>query len=305
MLHQPFVFWIFHHVPLLYLLHTEWNPIDLKRRGHRIGRLLKNEPLQLPDIIFNSRLHVKPNPAYLLNQIFPVVFHGPPPAVAVRPWVIDVANIVHQHAPEQHADRSRVKAKRLRPLVPELELHPDPVLVLRQAPFCRFVINANQDRAFLTAVINRDSGPPVLKLLFYPGFAKFAHKLLFPVLVVTVAEKLLDIQDTGMIIKGHVQPGDVVPLPLLKEPEEPIEIPSPVLLETPASLAGHIQTGPHSGVSIVQDRDAGEVEPLAVSIPSMAQLVPAAAFHPQQLHPGLRVLLLAAYCQPIIENDIL
>ena len=102
-------------------------------------------------------------------------------------------------------------------------------------------------------MVNRDSRPPVLKLLFYPGLAKFAHKLLFPVLVVTVAEKLLDNQDTGMIIKGHVQPGDVVPLPLLEEPEKSVEIAGPVLLEAPASLAGHIQTGPHSGVSIVQD----------------------------------------------------
>ena len=116
-------------------------------------------------------------------------------------------------------------------------------------------------------MVNRDSGPSVLKLLFYPGLSELAYELLFPVLVVTVAEKLLDIQNTGMIIKGHVQPGDVVPLPLLEQPEKSVEIAVSVLLEAPASLAGHIQTGPHSGVSIVQDRDAGEVEPLAVSIP--------------------------------------
>ena len=179
------------------------------------------------------------------------------------------------------------------------------MLVLWQAPFCRFVINANHDRAFLAAVVNRDSGPPVLELLLNPRFSKLADELLLPILVVTVAEKLLDIQDTGMIVKSYVQAAHVVALPLLEEPEKPIEIPSPVLLEAPASLTGHIQASPHSRVSIVQDRNTGEVEPLAVSVSAMAQLVRAAALHSQQLHPGLRVLLLPAYRQPIIENDIL
>ena len=283
----------------------ERRAVDFNSCGNGVSGLLKDKRVQLSDIILYSRLHIEPNPANLLNQIFPVIFHGPPPAVAVCPWIVDVANVVHQHTPEQDANWSRVKAERLCPLVSELEFHPDPVLVFRQAPFCRFVINANQDRAFLAAVVNRDSRPPVLKLLFYPGLAKFTHKLLSPVLVVTVAEKLLDIQDTGMIIKGHVQPGDVVTLPLLEQPEKSVKISGPVLLEAPASLTGHIQASPHSRVSIVQDRDAGEVEPLAVSVSAMAQLVPAAALHSQQLHPGLRVLLLPAYRQPIIENNIL
>lgn len=229
----------------------ERRAVDFNCRGNGVSGLLKDKRVQLSDIILYSRLHIEPNPANLINQIFPVIFHGPSPTVAVCPWVIDVADVVYQDAPEQHANRSRVKAERPRPLVPELKFHPDPVLVFRQAPFCRFVINANQDRAFLAAVVNCDSRPSVLELLLNPGLSELADELLLPVLVVTVAEKLLDIQDTGMIIKGHVQPGDVVTLPLLEQPEKSVKISGPVLLEAPASLTGHIQASPHSRVSIV------------------------------------------------------
>ena len=121
----------------------ERRAVDFNSCGNGVSGLLKDKRVQLSDIILYSRLHIEPNPANLLNQIFPVIFHGPSPTVAVCPWVIDVADVVYQDAPEQHANRSRVKAERPRPLVPELEFHPDPVLVFRQAPFCRFVIDAN------------------------------------------------------------------------------------------------------------------------------------------------------------------
>ena len=100
-------------------------------------------------------------------------------------------------------------------------------------------------------MVNCDSGPSVLELLLNPGLSELADELLLPVLVVTVAEKLLDIQDTGMIIKGHVQPGDVVALPLLEEPEKSVKISGPVLFEAPAALAGHVQTGPHPRIAVV------------------------------------------------------
>nr|WP_300688266.1 hypothetical protein [uncultured Oscillibacter sp.] len=279
----------------------ERRAVDFNSCGNGVSGLLKDKRVQLSDIILYSRLHIEPNPANLLNQIFPVIFHGPPPAVAVCPWIVDVANVVHQHTPEQDANWSRVKAERLCPLVSELEFHPNPVLVFRQAPFCRFVINANQDRAFLAAVVNCDSRPSVVK--FFPNsvFAKSAHKFLTSGII----KHSVNIQDTGMIIKGHVQPGDVVALPLLEEPEKSVKISGPVLFEAPAALAGHVQTGPHTRIAVVQNGNAAKVKPFPVSVPAMAQLVPAAALHPQQLHPGLRVLLLPAYRQPIIENDIL
>ena len=259
----------------------------------------------MPDVVLYSRLHVEPNPAHLLNQVLPIGFHGPPPAVAVCSGIIDVTDIVHQDTPEPDANRLPGEAECLRPLVPELQLHPDPVLVLRQAPLCRFVVNTNQDRALFAAVVNRNPWPSVFELLFNPGLSELAHKLLLPVLVVAVPEKLPDIQDAGMVVKSHVQPGHMVALPLLEQPEQPIEISGPVLLEAPAALAGHIQTGPHSRIAVIQNRNAAKVKPFPVSVPAMAQLVPAAALHPQQLHPGLRVLLLTAYRQPIVENDIL
>lgn len=287
------------------LLHAERDPIDLERRCHRIRRLLEDEPIQLADVVFYSRLHIEPDPAHLLDQVLPIGFHRPPPAVTVRPRIIDVPNIVHKHASEQDADRSRIKAKRLRPLVPELQLHPDPMLLIRQATLCGFVINANQDCALFTAVIDRDPGPSILKLLFNPGLAKFTDKLLLPVLVITVPEKLLDIQDAGVVIKSHIQTAHMIARPLLEEPKQAVKIPGPVLFEAPAALAGHIQTGPHSGVAVIQDRDAAEIQPLPVSVPAMAQLIPTAGLHSKQLYPGLRVLNFATYRQPIIENDIL
>ena len=45
-------------------------------------------------------------------------------------------------------------------------------------------------------MVNCDSGPSVLELLLNPGLSELADELLLPVLVVTVAEKLLDIQDS-------------------------------------------------------------------------------------------------------------
>ena len=108
----------------------ERRAVDFNSCGNGVSGLLKDKRVQLSDIILYSRLHIEPNPANLLNQIFPVIFHGPPPAVAVCPWIVDVANVVHQHTPEQDANWSRVKAERLCPLVSELEFYPNPVLVL-------------------------------------------------------------------------------------------------------------------------------------------------------------------------------
>lgn len=128
---------------MLNFVHAERYPVDLERRCHGVGCLLKNEVVQLSDVVFNPRLDVETNPAYLVNQVLPVRLHGPPPAVAVRSGIIDIPDVVHQHAPEQLPDRLLGEAERLRSLVPELQLHPDPVLVLRQAAFCRLVVNTD------------------------------------------------------------------------------------------------------------------------------------------------------------------
>lgn len=116
---------------MLYLLYAERNAIDLERRCHGVGRLLKYEIVQLPDVILDPRLDVEPDPAHLLDQVLPVGLHGPPPAVAVCSGVVDVPDIVHQHAPKQDADGGRVEAKRLCSLVTKLEFYPDPVLPFR------------------------------------------------------------------------------------------------------------------------------------------------------------------------------
>lgn len=277
----------------------------MKRRCHSIGRLLKDEAVQLSDVVLDTWLNIEPNPAHLLDQVLPVGFHGPPPTVAICSWIINVPDIVHQHTPEEHADRLLGEAKRLRPFVPKLKLHSDPMLIFRQAPFCRLVINANQDSALFTAMVDRDSRPTVIKLLLYFGFAKFADKLLLPILVVRIPEKPLDVQNAGMIIKGHVKPGHMKAAVSLEQMEKPVKITCPVFLEATASLAGHVQTAPHSRVAVVQDGNASEVNAVPVSVPAMTQVIPAAALHPKQLYPALRVLVLAAHGQPIIENDIL
>lgn len=128
---------------MLNFVHAERYPVDLERRCHGVGCLLKNEVVQLSDVVFNPRLDVETNPAYLLDQVLPVRFHRPPPAVAVCSGIIDIPDIVHQYAPEQYADRLLGEAERLRSLVPELQLHSDPVLIFRQVPFCRFVVNTD------------------------------------------------------------------------------------------------------------------------------------------------------------------
>lgn len=290
---------------MLYLLYAERHAIDLEGRCHGVRRLFKYEVIQLPDVVFDPRLDIEPDPAHLLDQVLPVGFHGPPPAVAVRPWIVDVPDIVHQHAPEQDADRGRVKTERLCPLVPKLELHPDPVLSLRQAPLCRLVVNTNQNGALFTAMVDRNPRPSVIELLLNPGFPELTDKLLLTVLVIRIPEKPLDVQDTAVVVKGHIKPGHMEAAVPLEQLEKAVKVPRPVFLEGPAALAGHVQTTPHSRIAVIEDGDAAEVYPLPVSVPAMSQIIPAAALHAQQLHPGLRVLVLAAYRQPIIENDIL
>lgn len=277
----------------------------MEGRSHSVRRLFKYKIVQLGDVVLNPRPDVEPNPAHLLNQVLPVGLHRPAPAIAVRPRIVDVPDIVHQHAPEEDADGGRVEAERLRSLIPKLNLYPDPVLVLRKAALCRLVVNADQDSALLTAMVDRDPRPSVVELLLNPGFSKLTDKLLLTVLVIRIPEKLLDIKNTAVVVKGHIKPGHMEAGVPLEQLEKAVKVPRPVFLEGPAALAGHVQTTPHSRIAVIEDRDAAEVYPLPVSVPAMSQIIPAAALHAQQLHPGLRVLVLAAYRQPVIENDIL
>lgn len=237
---------------MLYLLYAERHAVDLEGRSHGVRRLFKYEVVQLPDVVLDPRLDIEPDPANLLDQILPIGLHRPAPAVAVRPRVVDIPDIVHQHTPEQDADGGRVEAKRLRSLVPELELHPDPVLAL-EATLRRLIIDANPNGALFAAMIDRDPRPSVIKFLVNPGFSELADELLpysqtviIYALIVCIPLKLLDIQNAAMVVKGHVQPGHMEATIPMEQLKEAVKVPSSVFLKGPAALAGHVQAAPHS-----------------------------------------------------------
>ena len=167
--------------------------------------------IQLPDIVLDSRLHEDRNTADLVNQLLPIGFHGPPPAVAVGAGIIHIADIVNQDPAKQGPNRFRNsgKSKLGSTVPPKLELHPDPVLLFWQAALCRLVVDPDHDLALLAAMIDGDTGPAVLKALLYLTLSEFTDKLLPSVLVIRIMKQLANIQNPGMVIKSHVQTGDM------------------------------------------------------------------------------------------------
>ena len=75
-----------------------------------------------------------------------------------------------------------------RPLPPELELYPDPVLGIREVSLSSFVIDTDHDVTMLAAVIDRDPWPAIFKTLLYLAFPKLTDELLPLVLIVCVME---------------------------------------------------------------------------------------------------------------------
>lgn len=190
------------------------------------------------------------------------------------------------------------------PLPPELKLHSDPVLGVRQVSLSRFVIDPDHDITLLAAMIDRDSRTAIFKALFYLTAPKFTDKRLTFLLVVRVMEQLPDIQNPGMIVKGYIKPGNIESIILLKQLEQTNEITAAILLEGPASLPRHIQTNAHARVAVIEDGDTAEVQTVSVAMSPLLHGSPGRTFHMKKRHKVPGFLLFTAYCKPIEENHI-
>lgn len=213
MFHQLSVFWVF-RPPLLDLLHEERRTIDIYGGPNGIGSLVKDIMIQLPDIVLDSRLDKDRDPPGLVDQICPVGFHRPPPAVTVGAGIIHIANIIDQDPTEQNANglRDSGKSKLRCPFPPELQLHPNPVLLFWKTALRCLVVDPDHDLALLAAMVDRNAGAAILKTFFNLTFPEFTDKLLSPILVIRVMKQLPDIQDPGVVIKGHIQTSDMKPV---------------------------------------------------------------------------------------------
>lgn len=125
------------------------------------------------------------------------------------------------------------------------------MLAFRQSPFRRFIIDTDQNRALLAAMVDRDTGTAILKLFLNLGRAELTDKLLFSILIIRVSEKLLDVQNPGMVIKGNIQACHIVLRIPGKKVKKAVKIPSAIFFKAPAPLAGHIQTTAHSRIPII------------------------------------------------------
>lgn len=288
------------------LLHEEWSTIDIYGGPNSIGSLVKDIMVQLPDIVLHSRLHKERDPRDLVNQIRPIGFHRPPPAVTVGAWIIYIADIIDQDPTEQGANglRDSGKGKLSGPLPPELKLHPDPMLLFRQIALCCLVVDPDHDLTLLAAVVDRNAGTAILEAFLNLTFPEFADKLLLPILVICVMEQLPNIQYPGMVIKSHVQTGNMESVILREQLKKPNKVTAAILLKSPAALAGHIQTDPHAGVAVIKDGDAPEIETIPVPIPPLLHGGPAHLLHAEQSYPIPRVLFFAANCKPIEQDHI-
>ena len=262
--------------------------------------------IQLPDIVLDSRLHEDRNTADLVNQLLPIGFHGPPPAVAVGAGIIHIADIVNQDPAKQGPNRFRNsgKSKLGSTVPPELELHPDPVLFLRQAPLCRLVIYPDHNVALFAAVVDRNTGTAILEALLYFTFPEFADKLLLSVLIIRIMEQLPDIEDPCMVIESHIQAGDMKPLILREHLEKADKITAAILLKGPAALARHIQTAPHTGIAVIVDGDAPEVKAVPVAVSPLLHGGPGHILHMKDSDPIPGIFLFTAYGKPIEEDHI-
>ena len=121
---------------------------------------------------------------------------------------------------------------------------------------------------------------------------------------------IVDVQGAGVVVIGHVQPGEVHPLgqdggkkalPLV--PRQGGEG-----LKGPAALAGHLAPDPHIRATVVVDGDGVEVQPVLVS-PGPLGLLPGQRAQSQKLRHlvgvlpihrvGKLILMKAASCSTI------
>ena len=305
MFHQLSVFWIFGPLPLN-LFHKEWCSIDIYGGPNSIDSLIKDIMVQLPDVVLHSRRNKERDPPGLVDQILPIGLHRPAPAVAVGTRIIHITDIVDQDPAEQGPNglRNRSKRELSSPVSPELELHPDPVLFLRQAPLCRLVIYPDHNVALFAAVVDRNTGTAILEALLYFTFPEFADKLLLSVLIIRIMEQLPDIEDPCMVIESHIQAGDMKPLILREHLEKADKITAAILLKGPAALARHIQTAPHTGIAVIVDGDAPEVKAVPVAVSPLLHGGPGHILHMKDSDPIPGIFLFTAYGKPIEEDHI-
>ncbi len=246
MFYQLSVFWIFGPLPL-YLLHKEWRTIDIYRGPNSIDGLIKDIMIQLPDVVLHSRLDKERDPPDLVDQIRPIGLHRPAPAVAVGTWIIHITDIVDQDPAEQGPNgfRDGGESKLSSPFPPELELHPDPVLGFGQTAFCCFVIDPDQNITAFTAMVNCNTRTTIIKFLFNLTLSKFTNKLLLYYFIITiffisafvgVPKQLVDVQDPSMVVKSHIQAGDMKALILRKQMKQPNKVTAAIFLKSPTSL---------------------------------------------------------------------
>ena len=246
MFHQLSVFWIFGPLPLN-LFHKEWCSIDIYGGPNSIDSLIKDIMVQLPDVVLHSRRNKERDPPGLVDQIRPIGLHRPAPAVAVGTRIIHITDIVDQDPAEQGPNgfRDGGESKLSSPLPPELELNPDPVLGFGQTAFCCFVIDPDQNITAFTAMVNCNTRTTIIKFLFNLTLSKFTNKLLLYYFIITiffisafvgVPKQLVDVQDPSMVVKSHIQAGDMETLILGEEAKERDKVTAAIFLKSPTSL---------------------------------------------------------------------
>ncbi len=264
--------------------------MDLQSNSNRITGLRKYKVIQLHDVILFAWLYIEPDPADTLNQIFPILLHQPTPSIRIT-RLIDEPNIVYQDTTELNADWLRLHDKGKRAITTQLHLDSDPMLGVGEAPLKSLIINTEHDLTRFPTKIDRLTRFlfTIYNFFLYSYFPKFRDIL--PIM--SIKKELLHIQDTGVIIKSDIQTSHMKLLRvILEELKETIKITGTLRLKYPAALTGHIQTGTHTLISIIIDRDITVIDTFPIAIVTILHLVPGDILKTQQRKPGLRIIIL-------------
>ena len=120
------------------------------------------------------------------------------------------------------------------------------------------------------------------------------------VLVLGVLGDLVDVQNAGVVIIGHVQAGHMQGILMDKVQQlVPLAGQGSQVLEIPAALAGHLTPYAHILPAIVVDGDTAEIEPVHIA-PCALGLRPGTLLQAQGLNKLLRRVLLAGERQPVV-----
>ena len=226
------------------------------------------------------------------DEGIPIARRLPAALIAVGGVRDHIAQIVQQHPGKGFAHVHGNFAELLRPAVPELKLHADPMLPICTAALRRLVINADAGLALGAADHDADAvgaadGLPV------------AHSG-DEMLVLGVLGDLVDVQNAGVVVIGHVQAGHMQGILMDKVQQlVPLAGQSSQVLEIPAALAGHLAPYAHVFPAIVVDGDTAEIEPVHIA-PGALGLRPGTLLQAQGLNKLLRRVLLAGERQPIV-----